>query len=72
MTRLTTTVAQKDKQWTVTVESATGERAEVHHETEAQARLFAASVEQRPTSLNKELELKHLSQLPRPSAPRRR
>ncbi len=67
-----TAVIRKQKQWTVQVESSSGESAELSYGSEAQARYFAAVLELRPSMLPKALITKRLAALPasRPAAPR--
>ena len=65
MSWTSTAVVQKQSEWTVTVESTSGESAELSYPTEAQARYFAAVLALRPSSLPKQAIVRALSALPR-------
>ncbi len=73
MSWTSTAVIRRQKQWTVTVESSSGESAELTYGSEAQARYFAAVLELRPSMLPKQMIAQRLASLPKaaPSAPRR-
>ena len=68
MSWMSTAVIRKQKQWTVQVESTTGESAELTYPSEAQARYFAAVLALRPSMLPKAAITKRLAELP--AAPR--
>lgn len=70
----TAVIRNKQKQWTVQVESSAGESAELSYSSEAQARYFAAVLELRPSMLPKAAITRRLAELPapRPSSPRHR
>lgn len=65
MSWTSTAVVQKQSEWTVTVESTSGESAELSYPTEAQARYFAAVLALRPSSLPKQAIVRALAALPR-------
>lgn len=63
MSWTSTAVVKKQTEWTVTVESSSGESAELSYPTEAQARYFAAVLSLGPTSLPKQAIVRALSAL---------
>ncbi|MEW5741647.1 MAG: hypothetical protein AB1938_22200 [Myxococcota bacterium] len=64
MSWTSTAVVRKRNQWTVQVESSSGEAAELQYRSEAQARYFAAVLELRPSTLPRAVIQKHLAALP--------
>lgn len=78
MSWTSTAVVRRKNQWTVQVESSTGEAAELQYRSEAQARYFAAVLALKPTSLPREAITRRLAALPEApaaedvAAPRRR
>jgi len=78
MSWTSTAVVRKRNQWTVQVESTTGEAAELQYRSEAQARYFAAVLALRPASLPRAAIERRLVELPEAppaadaEAPRRR
>jgi hypothetical protein len=74
MSWTSTAVVRRQKQWSVTVESSSGESAELVYASEAQARYFAAVLELKPSMLPKQAIVRALRTLPpgpRPSTPRK-
>ncbi|GMU61536.1 MAG: hypothetical protein AMXMBFR34_32990 [Myxococcaceae bacterium] len=76
MSWTSTAVVRKRNQWTVQVESSSGEAAELAYRSEAQARYFAAVLELRPSTLPRAVIERRLAELPEapssPGAPPRR
>lgn len=69
MSWTSTAVVRRKSQWTVQVESSTGEAAELRYQSEAQARYFAAVLALRPATLPREAIVKKLAELPAAEAP---
>ena len=61
-------VVHTQQQWTVTAESSSGESAELHYATEAQARYVAAVLALGPAALPKQAIVRSLARLT-PSSP---
>jgi hypothetical protein len=72
MSWTSTAVVRRQQQWTVTVESSSGERAELAYESEAHARYIAAVLELRPSALPKLAIMRSLAALPKASDGRKR
>jgi hypothetical protein len=64
MSWTSTAVVRKRNQWTVQVESSSGEAAELQYRSEAQARYFAAVLELKPTMLPRAAIERRLAELP--------
>lgn len=63
MSWTSTAVTQTTTDWTVRVESNTGEAAELSYPTESQARYFAAVLELGPASLPRQAIIRKLGRL---------
>lgn len=68
MSWTSTAVVRTQQQWAVTVESSSGEKAELVYESEAHARYIAAVLELKPSMLPKAAIVRSLAALPPPPA----
>lgn len=66
MSWTSTAVVRTQQQWTVSVESTSGEKAELAYESEAHARYIAAVLQLKPSMLPKQAITRSLSRLPPP------
>lgn len=71
MSWTSTAVVRTQQRWAVTVESSSGEKAELVYESEAHARYIAAVLELRPSMLPKQAIVRSLAALPAAPSPKK-